>query len=87
MGMFVAVKIARKMGLMPESDALRSIGLLQRLGLPTETASSFDSLRPFLVLDKKSKGGKMTFVLPTGLGKCTEAISIEPSVIEEALLA
>ena len=86
-GMSVAMKMAQKMGLMPESDALRGIGLIQKLGLPTETASSLDSLRPFLVLDKKSKGRKMTFVLPTGLGKCTEAISIEPSVIEEALLA
>jgi 3-dehydroquinate synthase len=84
-GMSAAMRIARKMGLMPESDASRGIGLLQKLGLPTETASRLDSLRPFLVLDKKSKGGKMTFVLPTGLGKCTEATSIEPSRIEEAL--
>ena len=85
-GMSLAMKISQKMGLMAESDVLRGIGLLQKLGLPTETASSLDSLRPFLALDKKSRGGKMTFVLPAGIGKCAEAMGIEPALVEEVLV-
>ncbi len=84
-GMSVAMRISQKMGLMPQPDAGRGIGLLRRLGLPTKTASSLDSLRPFLTLDKKSKSGEMTFVLAAGLGKCTEAVSVDPGVVEEAL--
>lgn len=85
-GMSVAMSMARRAGLMRESDAMRGIALLRKLGLPTQTTLGYDSLRPFLALDKKAKGGKMTFVLPTGLGRCTVATHIEASLVEEALL-
>ena len=85
-GMSVAMNMAQRVGLMRESDAMRGIALLRKLGLPTQTRLGYDSIRPFLALDKKAKGGKMTFVLPAGLGRCTVATHVEPRLVEEALL-
>ena len=68
-GMRIAGKIAFDRGLWETEDAKRQNQLLKAYGLPTKIPK-MDKKEIIRVLmgDKKVKGGKMRFILPTGIG-------------------
>lgn len=79
-GMCVAMRLALQRGLMSEAQVRRVEKLLGDFGLPLEAnGSTFDSMLPFLALDKKTVGGRLRFILPRGLGEhiVVDDISLE----------
>jgi len=87
-GMRMAANLAQRLGLLPDYDlARRQDALLTRFRLPTAHISA-DPLAeiPRLIghcrLDKKVQGGRMRFVLPSGLG--TVATSDAPGEADVA---
>ena len=70
-GMIVASRLSVAKGLMSEGDFNRLQVLLRGLGLPTRVPSQFqtDELIRLTGSDKKSRGGRVHFVLSAGIGK------------------
>ncbi|BAQ65344.1 3-dehydroquinate synthase [Geminocystis sp. NIES-3709] len=70
-GMVAAGKISVEMGLWTESEAKRQNLLIEKTGLPTIIPSylDIDAAIAHLQTDKKVKGGKVRFILPTAIGK------------------
>jgi 3-dehydroquinate synthase len=71
MGMVAVAKIAASKGIFDQADLERLVSLLERLGLPTRIPEgiSRDEIADGLIHDKKAIGGKVFFVLPTGIGE------------------
>ncbi|HDP69708.1 MAG TPA: 3-dehydroquinate synthase [Actinobacteria bacterium] len=85
MGMVCAARIAHKLGLTEEDLVNRHRYILRRAGLPI-SAPPFDpeDLKKHLLLDKKKRGGKFTFVLLRGIGEPSiESVSYD--IIAESL--
>jgi 3-dehydroquinate synthase len=68
-GMVAAAGIARRCGLMSETDAARIEALLARLNLPTRIIGQRDAILAAMRKDKKREGDEILFVLPQGIGK------------------
>jgi len=69
-GMIAATMMAMAIGLLEESEATRIIRVVAAIGpLPPLKGISLAKLRPILLGDKKSQGGKVLWVLPTRIGK------------------
>ena len=81
-GMMVAGKIASELRIFDEKELKRQEALLTSLGLETRVPR-IDSAKLIEIMrrDKKARGGKIMFVLPTGIG--TEPIL---NVIPESLI-
>jgi 3-dehydroquinate synthase len=70
-GMTAAAHMAAAIGLCPPALAARIPALLERLGLPTRTATlPRAELLALMGLDKKRAGKTLRFVLPAALGDC-----------------
>lgn len=87
-GMLVASEIAVNRGLIRDEDRGRLESLLGQLGpLPTladlQAAAVIDAMRA----DKKSRDGRLTFVLPSGVGQTTIADDVDDDEILRALVA
>ena len=68
-GMVMANKLAVKMGLMSEDEALRVKRVLQKYDLETKyKVKDAKSFYKTFFLDKKSSDSKITFILPVGIG-------------------
>jgi 3-dehydroquinate synthase len=67
-GMAAASRVAVALRVLDADDLERQIRLLKRLGLPTEMPYSIDKILPLMRLDKKTEGGTIRLVLPTGIG-------------------
>ncbi|HEX8552499.1 MAG TPA: 3-dehydroquinate synthase [Abditibacteriaceae bacterium] len=64
----------------------RQTALFQRAGLPTQTPDiSFETLWDAMLLDKKSRGNAVNFILPTKLGHVELFPGIAQNVVREAL--
>lgn len=70
-GMAKAAAISKQEGFCDEGSLKRILELLRKAGLPTEIPSSVElkELIRGLEVDKKSAGGKIKFVLCSGIGK------------------
>lgn len=68
-GMVAAAGIARRCGLLSETDAARIEALLARLNLPTRLSGHRKEILTALRKDKKREGDEILFVLPEGIGK------------------
>jgi 3-dehydroquinate synthase len=69
-GLVVALHLAVRRAMCDLALAERVVGLLKSLGLPTELPKSDEEkLWNTLLLDKKTKNGKPTFVLPRKVGE------------------
>jgi len=84
-GMVCASQLAADKGLMTQEHLSRQIDLLNKAGLPT----SFPKIDPktalqTMYLDKKVKGGKIRYILPTKIG---EVIITDDVIDNEALKA
>ncbi len=90
-GMTVAARLARNLGVIDaaQGDELlqRQTRLFERAGLPTEVPASadFERLWHAMTLDKKSRGNKVNFVLPTRLGEVRRVENISPEDVRTAL--
>jgi 3-dehydroquinate synthase len=87
-GMACASRLAELRGMIANDVTTRQIGLLKRLGLPTERRPewSVDSLVAVMRRDKKNVGGRLRFVLPTRLGHVA-AFDDVPEADVRAILA
>jgi 3-dehydroquinate synthase len=69
-GMIAATMMAVAMGLLDEVEASRVIRVVAGIGpLPPLRNISLPRLRPILAGDKKARGGRVLWVLPTRIGK------------------
>lgn len=82
-GMMYASQLAERLGRISASDTQRQRELLSRLGLPTrlpDTGSmSAADLLDRMMLDKKTEGGRLRFVLPRRIGhvELVDGVSLE----------
>ncbi len=70
LGMLFAARMSVKSGLLAQDDLQRLHGLMSALCLPTHIERKIDAqtVMRFMNSDKKSRDGKIRFVLPTGIG-------------------
>ena len=69
-GMVRVTQACVKNGLCPPETLETMLALLERYGLPRETPYPMSELLDYMVKDKKSSGGSITFVLPRETGTC-----------------
>jgi 3-dehydroquinate synthase len=93
--MHAAAKISYSLGLLSEDEMCRQERLLNRFGLPTAFKHSSvgwsnrhpdaGELLEIMKLDKKSRGGRIRFVLPKRIGEVFVTDKVPLSTIEKVL--
>ncbi|NBX67157.1 MAG: 3-dehydroquinate synthase [Proteobacteria bacterium] len=93
-GMSLAFDVSARMGLCHDDEAARAIGHLIRMGLPTKIADikDFPRISPDMLIDnmshdKKATGGRLTFILTSGIGRAFATRDASMSCVREALAA
>jgi 3-dehydroquinate synthetase len=85
-GMVIAARVARMMGLCQPELEERLAALLARLGLPvTWTGLKPEEVLAAMAHDKKRRGGRLRFVLPVRLGHVVIRDDVPREVILQAL--
>jgi shikimate kinase/3-dehydroquinate synthase len=85
-GMAGAAHIAQQLGLHPADAVDRQTQLLQSLGLPQSCpAVSKAELRAAMGLDKKRHRGRITWVLPTGIGQVRTSTDVPAKLVDDAI--
>ena len=88
-GMCMAARFSVDLGLMPESDAQRTVDLVGRARLPVEppSASDIDSARflQLMSVDKKVQDGQLRLVLMQGIGKAFIASDFSLEALAQSL--
>jgi 3-dehydroquinate synthase len=85
-GMIAASLLGHKMRLTPARDVSRIVALIRRMGsLPDWPQVSPDRLIEAMRSDKKSRGGKLRFVLSPGIGRAATYETIPVSALRHAL--
>jgi shikimate kinase/3-dehydroquinate synthase len=80
-GMRTATLISRNLGKLPARDAARIIGLLERSQLLVDTLESNRGRVTSMLLDKKARKGKLTIVVPAGMGEIEIMEDLEPDTL------
>jgi len=84
-GMIAAALVAVAQAHLSDRDALRIIRLVASIGpLPRLDALRVASLRPILASDKKSRGGRVRWVLPRRIGRTAWGIEVPWPVVARA---
>jgi len=85
-GMVYAADLSVSMGLMDPGDAQAQRRVLEGIGLPTKLPSlGADELIGYMRRDKKTEGGVIRMVLPTGIGTPPTLRTVEEPKLVEAL--
>ncbi len=85
-GMIMANEVAKKIGLMSESDALRVKNVLEKYDIPTTyKISDVEDFYEHFFLDKKSLDDKIKFILPVGIGDCKITDEVSKTDVIEVL--
>lgn len=88
-GMTAAAHLAKMLQVCSDVDDLvaRQTRLFERAGLPTQMPPDLDFVKLWdaMLLDKKSREGKVNFLLPTRLGIVEKVEGVPPSAVEAAL--
>ncbi|MBN2057714.1 MAG: 3-dehydroquinate synthase [Candidatus Saganbacteria bacterium] len=85
-GMVVAARLANRLRLLDNGSVDRLVGLLLKLGLPTEVeALPAAKIVNALGIDKKVRGGKVLFVLPESIGKVVIRDNVSPRALASVL--
>ena len=88
-GMTVAAQLAKQLGVCEQADDLiaRQTRLFGRIGLPTSTRNltSFEKLWAAMTLDKKSRDGRVNFILPLRLGEVQLVRDVAQNDVRAAL--
>lgn len=85
-GMAVITRAAEVSGLCSKDTCDKLLDLLASYGLPTDTSCDLSMLSAAIMTDKKSRGGKLTLVVPREIGSC-ELMEIPKSSVPEWLKA
>jgi 3-dehydroquinate synthase len=86
-GMIAAARLSESVGMLPGSAAWRIEGLVQRVGvLPAAPKHDPERLIAIMGSDKKTRGGKLRFVLPDRIGH-VKTVSDIPSELVSGVLA
>ncbi|NCJ07859.1 3-dehydroquinate synthase [Synechococcales cyanobacterium C] len=87
LGMIAAGQISVALGLWSAQGLERQQQLIQGAGLPTHLPTELDpnAVLELLQTDKKVAGGRVRFVLPTGIGTATLSDQVPPEVIRAVL--
>jgi 3-dehydroquinate synthase len=85
-GMIVAARISRRMGLFSQRDLGRLTGVIMAAGLPTSmpdinTADVLEAVKH----DKKITSGRLKFILPSGIGKVIMSDRVDLGMVAQAL--
>jgi 3-dehydroquinate synthase len=85
-GMVAAGRIAVRLGMFPQHELDRLLGVITSAGLP----ASIPQLNPTEVLeairhDKKAKNGRIKFILPVGIGKVIATGRVTLEMVSEVL--
>ncbi len=85
-GIVGAYKLALKLDMVDEDVVVQVIGTLEKAGLPVKL-TGFDVPKVYETMfhDKKVKGGKLTFVLPKGIGEVIQCSLDNEGLIKEVL--
>lgn len=85
-GMMGAYKLAVKLGMTDTATAARVEDTLENAGLPVKL-KDFDVQKVYDAMfhDKKAKGGKLTFVLPKGIGEVIQCSIDNEELLREVL--
>lgn len=83
-GMVAAARLAVALGMLTEPGRARIEALVRRAGLPTALPGDLatEGLLEYIYHDKKVTGGRLTFVLPEGIGR----VMIEDDLDKDLLL-
>lgn len=88
-GMQDAAKLAFKMDRIDEDLVNRQTKLLEAIHLPTTLPENLnlavDDLVNAMLLDKKTVGGKLRFILPTKLGHVEQVSDVDTNLVREVL--
>ena len=87
-GMVMASDLSRRMGLLDGAQAERISKLLAASGLPVRAdglgaARFMDLMR----IDKKSREGRLRFILSHGIGRAEQGVEADPAALAETLQA
>ena len=86
-GMIAAARLAERAGLFPASQAQRVEDLVHRVGpLPALSAHAPENLMAIMGADKKTRGGKLRFVLPDRIGRVETVSGIPTRLVRGVLL-
>lgn len=90
LGMVYEGRISMRLGLLDNISLDRQNKLIKEAGLPVKYEGNTDKLIEIMKKDKKSKEGKLYFVLPTSIGTVKEedgkiAFSVEETLVRECL--
>ena len=85
-GMIAASRLAGRMGLLAEENAVRIERLVRRVGpLPALPATKPSRLVEIMHSDKKTRGGKLRFVLSPKIGSAETFGPVAPKLVAEVL--
>jgi len=85
-GMIAASRLAGRMGLLAEENAVRIERLVRRVGpLPALPATKPSRLVEIMQSDKKTRGGKLRFVLSPKIGSADTFGPVAPKLVAEVL--
>lgn len=83
-GMLCATEIARRLGMLDEDDAVRITRLVHRIGrLPALPRLSPGKLLTLMRADKKTREGKLHFVLPRRIGEVEVVADVPETLVRE----
>ncbi|MCJ7763771.1 MAG: 3-dehydroquinate synthase [Dehalococcoidales bacterium] len=86
MGMVAAASIARRMGILEDSELARLRSVIEGAGLPVEMPRlDIERVIQAMKHDKKIVGGKVRFVLPRAIGDVFVTDEVSLSLVEEVL--
>ncbi|MGC8874372.1 MAG: 3-dehydroquinate synthase [Chloroflexia bacterium] len=86
LGMLAAARLAVALGLAEPDLVARLEQSLQAWGLPIRFRLSVDeALRQLLLRDKKRRGGRLRWVLPTAIGSVTVREDVPPALVRAVL--
>jgi 3-dehydroquinate synthase len=86
LGMVAAGRMAVGMKLFPAGDLQKLIGLLKAVGLPTaQKGLDADRVYEVMFTDKKVKGGRLRFILPTRIGHAHMVSDVPETAVREAI--
>lgn len=86
-GMAAAARVGLRRGITPPDVVARQEDLLQAFGLPVRCPGvPAEALMRAALWDKKVRGGRVRWVLPTGLGQAIGVGDVPDDVVRDALL-
>jgi len=91
LGMVCAMRFAVRAGMFMEVDKQAAEAAFARFGLPVRLPDDMPKAAPDTVLaamlsDKKTKGGKLSLILPTGIGAVERVATDDMAAVKRALL-